>query len=332
MSQERFLYAVSVVVPIYNTKEYLAECLDSLEAQTLESLQVILVDDGSTDGSGAIADAYAERRPDRFRAIHQENAGQSAARNAGMALAEGEYLGFFDSDDIALPEMFETMYAAAKERDADHVSCGYQGFAVGANGEHLERPALICGDSRTGEDLYRGVKAGAPQHMWRRAMLVREGLEFPNYLAYEDLSFYLRAIPYVGASANVARPLFQRRWREGSVMTGYSLEKAERRIQVFRDAFAAYRALGLPATYTKLLEGVCVRVLMMSHLASCGQLAAGERGRAVRAVMAFLGHELPYPRRDLDAGGVSGIYLRFCPLWLVPLAARAGARAWRNGA
>ena len=256
MSQERFRYAVSVVVPIYNTGDYLVECLDSVEAQTLDSLQVILVDDGSTDGSGAIADAYAERRPDRFRAIHQENAGQSAARNVGMALAEGEYLGFFDSDDIALPEMFEAMYAAAKGAGADHVSCGYQGFAVGKNGERVERPALICGDSRTGEDLYRGVKAGAPQHMWRRAMLVREGLEFPNYLAYEDLSFYLRAIPHVGASANVARPLFQRRWREGSVMAGHTLEKVECLIQVFRDAFAAYRAQGLPETYTKLLEGV----------------------------------------------------------------------------
>lgn len=329
--EERRTYDVSVIVPIYNTEAYLSESLDSLEGQTLERLQVILVDDGSQDRSGEIAEAYAARRPDRFSVIHQENAGQSAARNAGMRLARGTYVGFFDSDDIAFPEMFETLYSAAATCEADHVSCGYQGFVIDADGKRKERPALICGESKTGLDLYHGVKAGAPQHLWRREMLEGHDLAFPFYRAYEDLSFYLSVIPYVGSSTNIARPLFWRRWREGSIMTRYSLEQASCRIQVMRDAFAEYEAKGFSQAHVALLEGVCVRILMMSHLASCGQLALSDRKQALRDIKEFLRCELPIRRRDLALEGSTGLYLRFCPITLLPVVAGVASRAWKNG-
>src|SRR5690349_8686628 len=89
---------LSVVVPVYNVERYLDECLASLAAQQVADFEAILIDDGSTDGSAAIAQAYADRDP-RFRLISQPNAGLGAARNAGIALAQGEFLAFLDSDD-----------------------------------------------------------------------------------------------------------------------------------------------------------------------------------------------------------------------------------------
>ena len=95
---------ISVIVPVYNTEKYLRRCIDSILNQTYEALEVILVDDGSTDGSGAVCDEYAEKDA-RVRAIHQKNGGISAARNAGIDAASGQYIAFIDSDDYVTGDM-----------------------------------------------------------------------------------------------------------------------------------------------------------------------------------------------------------------------------------
>lgn len=100
---------ISVIVPIYNVEKYIHKCVDSLLAQTYPHLEIILVDDGSPDGCPAICDAYAEK-DGRVRVIHKENGGLSDARNAGLEIASGEYIGFVDSDDWIEPDMFEYLY------------------------------------------------------------------------------------------------------------------------------------------------------------------------------------------------------------------------------
>lgn len=111
---------VSIVVPIYNVEKYLKNCVDSLLNQTLEDIEIILVDDGSPDKSGEIADEYM-RNEKRIKVVHQSNAGLGPARNSGMAVATGEYIGFIDSDDWTQPEMFERLYEAAVLENADIV-------------------------------------------------------------------------------------------------------------------------------------------------------------------------------------------------------------------
>lgn len=113
---------LSIIMPIYNSGEYLSATLENVLAQNYEKYELILVDDGSTDGSGALCDEFAERDP-RIRVIHQKNAGLSAARNAGLDAAEGEYVGFVDSDDLIEPEMFSTLTGIAAQYDADIVQC-----------------------------------------------------------------------------------------------------------------------------------------------------------------------------------------------------------------
>lgn len=114
---------VSVIVPVYNAEKYLAECVDSILAQTIQDLECILVDDGSTDSSPAICDAYAEKDC-RVKVIHKVNGRAASARNAGMKIAQGTYIAFVDSDDWISPDMYEKMLATG----ADVCLCDYVRF------------------------------------------------------------------------------------------------------------------------------------------------------------------------------------------------------------
>ena len=112
------MYKVSVIVPIYNGEKYIHTCLDSLAAQTLKDIQVIMINDGSQDGSEKVCMNYVNKYPN-FQYHYKENGGSASARNVGLENAEGEYIGFVDSDDSVVSGMFEKMYSAAKYNDAD---------------------------------------------------------------------------------------------------------------------------------------------------------------------------------------------------------------------
>ena len=114
---------VSVIIPVYQVEAYLERAVDSALAQTLEEKEIILVDDGSPDGSPEICDRYARQYPQLIRVIHKENEGLGLARNAGAQAARGEYLAFLDSDDTVEPQMYQEMYEKAREGDYDIVMC-----------------------------------------------------------------------------------------------------------------------------------------------------------------------------------------------------------------
>ncbi|MEW9052626.1 MAG: glycosyltransferase [Neobacillus sp.] len=113
---------VSIIVPIYNMEKYLPKCLDSIQNQTLRDIEIILINDGSTDTSGKIADDYA-LKDSRIKVIHKDNGGVSSARNSGMVIATGQYIGFVDPDDWISYEMYEKLYAAAEIEELDIVIC-----------------------------------------------------------------------------------------------------------------------------------------------------------------------------------------------------------------
>lgn len=129
---------LSVVVPAYDVEDYLPACLDSLLAQTYSPLEVVVVDDGSTDSTGAVAEAYAAAHPNRIRVLHQHNAGLGAARNAGTAAATGSLLGFADSDDVVPPTAYEVMYRQLR-RGCDFVTGSIVRWFP-AEGDRLEEP------------------------------------------------------------------------------------------------------------------------------------------------------------------------------------------------
>jgi len=115
---------VSVIVPIYNTEKYLEKCILSMLDQTLKEIEIILINDGSTDNSAIICENYAKKYPNKINYINNKNCGCSASRNLGISLAKGEYISFIDSDDYIEKEMYEKMYEKAKSEDLDIIVCG----------------------------------------------------------------------------------------------------------------------------------------------------------------------------------------------------------------
>lgn len=115
---------LSIIVPVYNVKSYLKKCVESIINQTYTNLQIILVDDGSTDGSQDICDEFAQR-DSRIVVIHKENGGQSTARNVGMDRAKGVYIAFVDSDDWLEPNMYEALISQLEKHEADIVACSF---------------------------------------------------------------------------------------------------------------------------------------------------------------------------------------------------------------
>ena len=133
---------ISVVIPVYNVEKYIRNCLDHVTAQTYENLEIILVDDGSTDDSGKLCDLYAMNDP-RIRVIHKENGGSSSARNVGIKEATGAYIGFLDADDWADETMYEVLYKAVSENNADIAEVMSMDFSE--DGELLKGPRLSTG-------------------------------------------------------------------------------------------------------------------------------------------------------------------------------------------
>ena len=117
--------AISVIVPIFNVENYVRKCVDSILNQTFSDIEIILVDDGSTDASGRICDEYLSK-DDRIRVIHKENGGLSDARNAGLDMCTGEYIGFVDGDDYIDGDMYELLYKNLIQYDADISMCRFR--------------------------------------------------------------------------------------------------------------------------------------------------------------------------------------------------------------
>lgn len=116
---------ISVIVPVYKVEKYLHRCIDSILAQTYENIEVLLIDDGSPDQSGAICDDY-QAKDSRVRVFHKENGGVSSSRNSGLREAKGDYIGFVDADDYISPEMYQSLLNLIEQNKADIAICGYQ--------------------------------------------------------------------------------------------------------------------------------------------------------------------------------------------------------------
>ena len=111
---------VTIIIPVYNTEQYLGECIDSVLRQTLNDIEIVIVDDGSTDSSGKIADEYAVAYHN-LTVIHQENQSQGGARNTGLYVAQGKYIQYLDSDDVLFPETLENLFYKAEQKEVQVV-------------------------------------------------------------------------------------------------------------------------------------------------------------------------------------------------------------------
>lgn len=224
-------YLISVIVAAYNIEEYLPCCLDSLAAQTYERIQIIVVDDGSTDGTSQICDSYGEKYSN-ITVIHQENKGLSAARNAGLALAEGDYIGYVDGDDWVEPDMYRALLSACLEKKADIAICTYRQMGEGADEIHPTGNVVEL-DRKEALEIYI---SGHPQYhiynsVWSKLFKkeVVRNIRFREGRKSEDIMYTTIALTEAPKCVFLDTPYYNyRTGREGSIM---SSGLSERRFQ-----------------------------------------------------------------------------------------------------
>lgn len=182
----------SVVVPVYNAKSWLSRCVESLLAQTFKDFELLLVDDGSTDGCGALCDTFAEHDR-RVHVLHKPNGGASSARNAGIHAARGRYLCFVDADDLVSPYLLQTAVETANARPGDFVFWNYADDAPDLHTGPVTEAPVAFAPSQIGR-LYISAKLGAPWAMlFETELLHTNGLLFDEHLEMgEDLVFVFR--------------------------------------------------------------------------------------------------------------------------------------------
>lgn len=257
----------SVIIPVFNTEKYLPACLESVLVQTQREIEVILVDDGSTDGSLEIERSYAARDP-RVRVIEQPNLRQGTARNRGLSVACGEYVYFMDSDDLIVPEHFETCYQICKEKMLDFVTFDSAGFAEDPSEERPELFQEMCDRSQSVPcEVFDGPtfwnrffnKGMTPFLCWLeyfdRSFLLENDLLFVEGIYFEDNDWIARVFMKAKRLQYLPKKLHRYRDRPGSnVHAGFThvladscfdvhailcdlarSEKDERRLQILQD-------------------------------------------------------------------------------------------------
>lgn len=206
---------ISVVIPVYNCAPYLDACLQSLQAQTLSHWEGILVDDGSTDGSSALCDAWAGREP-RLRVLHQANAGVSAARNAGIDAAKGTYLAFLDADDWVEPAYLQTLYELIQSADMS-VCCVFDesDWNEKVRDERVSLEILRTTPSRYANPVFTNYL----YNKLYRMDLVRPGIRFPvGVRRCEDAYFVQDCLLACTTLAVTGRKLYHYAVHEGSAI------------------------------------------------------------------------------------------------------------------
>lgn len=241
---------VSVIVPIYNVEAYLPRCLDSLRRQTLSDIEIILVDDGSPDGCGAIADRYA-REDGRFRVIHQANAGLAAARNRGIEMACAPYLMFVDSDDWVEPDFCRIPFEAAEEHGADMVMFRNWRDGFGRkNGECVSLPEGSISKEDAMGLLYHGLGEAAWNKLYRSKLF--DAVRYPEGYVHEDIGTTYQLVHSAEKIWTSNAALYHYCFRMDSIIGSKTIDSRRNYCEMRKRAALGLKMYG----YTKLAEEV----------------------------------------------------------------------------
>ena len=277
---------VSMIIPVYNVRDYLRKCLDSVAAQTYKALEVIIVNDGSPDDSLEIILEYTAKYP-HFSCYTIENRGLGGARNYGMEHATGDYVLFLDSDDYIAPNCVEVMVTAAEKTDSDMVVANC--YDVREDGSILLAYRNQYRNATTSlaqepQILFNRVSAWGK--LYKRDLL--EGFSYVSRVWYEDMrltpKLYLQAekITYVDDS------LFYYVQREGSIMNNKNHRRNLEVIAAFEDLLGYFRECGVYETYKDALEFLVIEHVAVSGIARVAMGKGKERNEVIAQLQAYL--------------------------------------------
>lgn len=250
---------LSIVIPAYGVERYLPACLDSALLPGREDYEIIVVDDGSPDRSGEIAEEYAARHPGLIRVLHRENGGLGAARNTGIESARGDWLLFLDSDDTLAPGAVEEMLEELRQ-PCDILIFDY--LCVGEDGRQLDYQR---GCSREGPFSLRDYPGlihelpSACNKLWRRSLFTEGGVRFPGRLWFEDLATSPRLYLRAETIRAVPRPWLRYLQRSGSITKAKDPSRNREIIEALALVLEDFRQQGAFADYEKELELLAVK-------------------------------------------------------------------------
>ena len=232
---------VSVIIPVFNVSDYLEKCVLSVIKQTYKNIEIILVDDGSTDQSGIICDKYREK-DNRIKVLHKQNGGLSDARNARIRIAKGEYISFVDSDDVISPIFIEIFLKVALKGECDIVAMSWgTSFWDGDSIPKLTTNIDECeveymkSDQALERMLYQQVATGAPFKFYKSSIF--DDLTFPVGYLYEDVATTYKAFYYADKTAIITADLYAYRMRKDSIIRQKFSEKKLVAIKIFEQLY-----------------------------------------------------------------------------------------------
>ncbi len=249
---------VSVVVPVYNVKDYLKKCVDSILAQTERDLELLLIDDGSTDGSSGLCEEFSKSDP-RVRVIHQENKGLGGARNTGIKAASGDWLLLVDSDDWIEPETLQKALEAGERENADMVMFGLR--SVDENGNVLRTVTeTVPKDTRLLLEDHKDLLLTAPSaanKLYRRELFTRAAVEFPPRVWYEDIRTTPKLMTFSGPMVFLDYMGYNYFQRTGSIMQNPNIDRNVEILDAFDDLLQWFQKEGLFEKYRDELCFLC---------------------------------------------------------------------------
>lgn len=296
---------VSVIVPAYNAEKYLDKCLDSLVGQTLAEIEIVVVDDGSTDSTPLILQDYQSRYPDKLVVLTKDNGGQASARNAALERCSGEYVGYMDSDDYAREDMFEKLYERAKETGAELVLCDHYNV-IGKKTAYIP-----CENYEAPHEMLLGALVSPWNKFFLRETLLRSGVVFPEGFIYEDTAWFAELLPFIGSMASVNEGLMYHVIRENSTMTAAQDARTAQIFPVMQHVLDFYREHGLFPEYRDELEYFYIRILFCSSLKRIAHIKDRKlKKRLLRQTLEEVRSNFPNYRKNRFLKGKRGFYIK----------------------
>lgn len=249
---------ISIIVPVYNVGEYLCECLDSILSQTYQNLEIIIVDDGSTDDCPELCDSYASK-DSRIKVIHQVNQGLSAARNKGFEASRGNYIAFVDADDIIFGTYIEKLYSLIIKNDAQIAICSYTRAQNSLDEKTVVEEYILTSEKMLKE--WHGKRKSIETVVWNK-LYSREIFEnfehskiFPEGKTHEDIYTSHLFVNLAETVAITNKKMYFYRKREKSISRTYTKEAAKADLDAQRERLRFFKERKLYGAYMRLLKG-----------------------------------------------------------------------------
>lgn len=298
----------SIVIPVYNVAQYLGKCIDSVLANDCSDCEIILVDDGSTDGiCPGICDEYGRNYPDLIRVIHQENMGLGGARNTGLEAAGGEYLFFVDSDDTLRGDALAILKKAVDESGADICSFHLYSHDGEGSGSVVRTSAQYPGPFALREhpEFLLGLPA-AWARIWRRELFLESGIRYPSRVWYEDIRTSAKLFAAAKSIVTVDEALYEYLARPGSIMRSGNVDRNREILDAFDDLIGWFTATGLMDTYRAELERLAIDHILLAATVRVARLDPG--AALLNEFSGYMAKHFPDYRKNRYVSGLPGLH------------------------